>query len=172
VLLWFVGTSVLSVWYVFRDPNFDYRLLIVGALLPDVIDIWNGRARWAHSLAFAVVLMVAVMVATIGRRPLRKMLLGLPIGVMLHLVWDGAFASEQVFWWPLSGDWGDVRLFSLDRSWLINVLMELAGLAAITWMWRRFGLADPAAQRQLVRSGRLRAPLSVGPTDSGQVPTC
>ena len=39
VLLWFIGTAIVSVWYVFSDPFFDYRLLLVGALLPDLIDV-------------------------------------------------------------------------------------------------------------------------------------
>ena len=25
----FVGTAIVAVWYVFRDPRFDYRLLVV-----------------------------------------------------------------------------------------------------------------------------------------------
>ena len=49
MFLWFIGTAVVSVWYIFRDPRFDYRFLAVGAVLPDVIDLPNGHARWACS---------------------------------------------------------------------------------------------------------------------------
>ena len=39
MFLWFLGTALVTVWYVFTDPRFDYRLLLVGAVLPDVIDV-------------------------------------------------------------------------------------------------------------------------------------
>ena len=78
MLLWFVGTAVLSVWYVFTDPRFDYRLLVVGSLLPDVVDVWSRTARWAHSLTVAVGVLAAVMLVTTGRKPVRRLLLGLP----------------------------------------------------------------------------------------------
>ena len=42
MLLWFLGTAVLTVWFVFRDPAFDYRLLLVGAVLPDLSTSRSG----------------------------------------------------------------------------------------------------------------------------------
>ena len=67
MLFWFVGTAVLSVWFVFRDPRFDYRLLVVGSVLPAVVDGFLGGARVLHSLTFSVALRVLVMLATAGR---------------------------------------------------------------------------------------------------------
>ena len=155
MLLWFLGTALLTVWYVFTDPRFDYRLLLVGAVLPDVIDLPEGHAKWAHSLTVAVGVLVAVMVVTAGRKPIRRLLLGLPIGMLLHLVFDGAFASTKVFWWPFSGSWGSVRVPSVERSWVLNLLMEAAGAAMLWWAWRRFGLADRGRRQQLLRHGTL-----------------
>ena len=43
MLLWFLGTALLSVFFVFTDPRFDYRLLLVGSVLPDLIDDENQR---------------------------------------------------------------------------------------------------------------------------------
>jgi len=155
MLLWFIGTAVLTVHFVFTDPRFDYRLLVVGAVLPDIVDIWSGRARWAHSLTVAVGALMLVMLVTAGRKPVRRLLLGLPIGMLLHLVYDGAFASTRVFWWPFSGSWGDVRLPSLDRSAVLTLAMEVAGAGMLWWAWRRFGLADPARRSAFVRHGTL-----------------
>jgi hypothetical protein len=154
MLLWFLGTSVLSVWFVFRDPRFDYRLLMVGALLPDIVDIPFGQARFAHSLTVAVGMLLLVMLATAGRRPVRRVLLALPIGMMLHLVWDGAFASTAVFWWPFSGSWGHVAVPSIARGpW--DVLLELLGAAMIVWVYRHFGLADRQRRSAFVHHGLL-----------------
>jgi len=159
MFLWFIGTAVVSVWYVFRDPRFDYRLLAVGAVLPDAIDLPGGHARWAHSLTVAVGAMVVVMLVTVGRKPIRRMLLAVPIGMLLHLVWDGAFASTKVFWWPFAGSWGDVRVPSLQRG-LLNLVFEAGGASLLAWMWRRCELSDPQRRDALLRNGVLMAPPS------------
>jgi hypothetical protein len=157
MFLWFIGTAVASVWYVFRDPRFDYRLLAVGAVLPDAIDLPGGHARWAHSLTVAVGALVLVMLVTAGRKPIRRLLLAIPIGMLLHLVWDGAFASTGVFWWPFTGSWGSVRVPSLQRGWL-NVAFEAAGGLLLVWMGRRCELADAQRRDALVRHGVLMQP--------------
>jgi hypothetical protein len=152
MLLWFLGTAVLSVWYVFTDPRFDYRLLVVGAVVPDLIDIPAGQARWAHSLTVSVGMLAAVMLVTAGRKPIRRLLLGLPIGMMLHLVFDGAWASTKVFWWPFLGSWGNVDVPSIQRGWW-NVPLEIAGAVMLLWIWKRFELTDPERRRTWWRTG-------------------
>jgi len=154
VLLWFLGGALVIAWTVFRDPALDYRLVLVGAVLPDLLDAPFGGARIAHSVVASVVLLVVVMLATIGRRNLRRHLLALPIGTFLHLVLDGVFTAAQVFWWPLSSGFGDAVLPSVARGWL-NVAFEVAGAVALVWGWRRFGLSDPARRRMFLRTGRL-----------------
>jgi hypothetical protein len=156
VLFWFIGTAVLTVWYVFRDPRFDYRLLVVGAVLPE-IDIVTGGMWLLHTLVFSVGLLVVVMLATSGRKPIRRLLLGLPIGTLLHLVFDGAWATTDVFWWPFGGtDFGGFDLPSVQRGPL-NIVFELAGLALVVWIWKRSGLSDPARRRQFRATGQLFA---------------
>ena len=155
MFLWFIGTAVISVWYVFRDARFDYRLLALGALLPDLIDLPSGYARWAHSLTATVATLVLVMLVTTGRKPVRRLLLALPIGMLLHLVWDGVFASTHVLWWPFAGSWGNLRVPSLQRGWL-NVPFELAGALMLAWMWRQCELSDPRRRADLVRNGVLQ----------------
>jgi len=158
VFLWFIGTAVIAVWYVFRDERFDYRLLVVGALLPE-LDALFGGMRWMHSLAFSVALLIVVMAASVGRRPRRKLLLGLAIGTFLHLVFDGAWATTDVFWWPFTGaSIGDEPLPSVQRGWW-NVPLEAAGLAIVVWAWRRAGLSDAARRRAVLGNGRLFEPV-------------
>ena len=165
MFLWFIGTAVVSVWYIFRDPRFDYRLLAVGAVLPDVIDLPDGQARWAHSLTVAVGALVLVMLLTAGRKPIRRLLLAIPIGMLMHLVWDGAFASTQVFWWPFTGSWGSVRVPSLQRGWS-NVAFEArrgtaAGVDVATV--RVVGPAAPSRSRPPRPADATRR-VAVGPT--------
>lgn len=155
MILWFVSTAVFSIWYVFRDPGFDYRFLLIGVLVPDLVDGAWGGARALHSVTVSVATLMAVMFATIGKRTRRKMLLGLPIGLFLHLVYDGAFANTTVFWWPVTGVGFDgSRLPVVERGWF-NIVLEGLGAALCVVAWRRFGLRSAERRRLFVSTGRL-----------------
>ncbi len=156
MLLWFVGLSVVVVWLVFRDAAVDYRLVMAGALAPDVIDLATGGHGLAHGLVASAGLLVAVMVGTRGRRTLRRRLLALPVGTFLHLVLDGAWTKAVVFWWPMLG-WslqGDAPP-SLHRPAIVLAVQEAAGLVALAWWWRRFRLDEADRRRNFFRTGRL-----------------
>ena len=154
MFLWFIGTAIVTVWFVFRDPLFDYRLLVIGAVAPQFVDAWFGGARVMHSLAFSVLLLVVVMAVTVGRRPVRRTLLGLPLGTLLHLVFTGAWTDAPVFWWPFSGGFDDAALPVARRGgW--NVLLEVVGAALVVWVWRTAGLGDRERRRRFWSTGQL-----------------
>lgn len=147
MLLWFVGTSVAAVWFVFRDPQFNFRLVVVGALIPDIIDGIGGGAGPLHSVVTVIGLLAVVMLITTGRRPVRKPLLAVVIGLFMHLVFDGAFANTSMFWWPLGGfATYEQALPSIDRGW-INVGLELVGLGLILWVRSQIGLTGKKIQQ-------------------------
>jgi hypothetical protein len=155
MLLWFWGTAFLTVWVVFHDPSIDYRVLLAGAVLSDLVDAPFGGAGVAHSVTASVAVLFGVMLATIGNRPRRRRWLALPIGMFLHLVFDGAWNDASVFWWPFSGTRpGDQPLPSLDRG-AVSIVMEVVGLVILVWAWQRFGFADPRRRRTFWRTGHL-----------------
>lgn len=155
MLLWFAGMSFLAVWLVFRDPALDHRLVVAGALLPDAVDVATGGVWLGHTLAASVALLVGVVLATRGRRLLRRRLVALPIGTFLHLALDLSWTDRETFWWPVFGtDLGGGDLPSLERAWSVLPL-ELAGLAGLVWAWRRFRFDEPERRRELLRTGRL-----------------
>ena len=155
MILWPVGLSLAIVWQVFQDPAIDYRLVVAGALLPDLVDAPLGGARVAHALVFSVVLLTVVMLATRGRRAARRRLLALPIGTFVHLVLDGMWARAHGFWWPFLGWRLDGPLPALDHGTVVLVLEELVGALVLVWWWQRFRLGEPAARASFVRTGRL-----------------
>ena len=133
MFFWFIATAVLTIAWVFKDPRFDYRLLAVGAVLPDIVD-WPTDWRVMHSVVTSIVVLALVMLVSIGRKPYRKVLLGLPIGMFLHLVFDGAFTSEEMFWWPIGGwEFSGGELPVVVRGWW-NLPLEIVGAFAL-WRW-------------------------------------
>ncbi len=164
MFFWFLGAGVVAVWNVFHDPSFDYRLLAVGLLLPDIVDAPLGGARALHALPTSVAVLLVIVATTSRHRPLRRRLLAIPIGMFLHIVADGVFSDTRVFWWPFSGlSLPDARLPSLARPVIVDVALELAGLAMLGWGWRRFAL-DRAENRRLLRT---TGGLSAAPTRRG-----
>ncbi|MGH9278829.1 MAG: hypothetical protein ACRD12_12095 [Acidimicrobiales bacterium] len=143
MVLWFVGFALAVTWLVFHDPAIDYRMVTLGALVPNVL------------LLVPVVVLAGVMLATRGHRHARRRWLALPIGMFLHLVADGAWADAGTFWWPFSGgdlDWG---FPAFDRAPAAVIVQELAGLGLIVWFVVRFRLTDPAVRGNFFRTGRL-----------------
>ena len=155
MLFWPAGVALGLVWLVFRDPAFDYRMVVVGALLPALLDAPFGGARVAHTLVAAVAVLAAVMLATRGRRHLRRSLLAVPIGMFAHLVADGMWARTETFWWPFLGRSLDGRLPALDHGLAVLVIEELAGAAIVAWCWHRFRLTDPQVRSRFLRTGHL-----------------
>ena len=154
MFFWYVGLSILAVHYIFRSSGVDYRLIAAGALLPLAIDLPFGRLAYGHTLLAGVGLMTLVIVATIGRpRLLRRRLICVPIGFFCGLALSGAWANAEVFWWPFTGGLPNDSLFP---PLPIIALEELAGLAACAWIVTLFGLTQPGARTEFLRTGRLR----------------
>ena len=156
VILWFAGGAVVCTWLIFHDPAFDYRLVVLGAVVPDLIDGPLGGARVFHSVAAGVGVLAAVMVMTRRRRRLRRRLLAIPIGMFFHLLLDGAWTTRSVFWWPFFGwSFHGARLPMAHRPVLILVAEEAAGAAALLWAWHRFRMSETRRRRRFMRTGYL-----------------
>ena len=165
VLIWYAATAAVGVWAVFDSPALDYRLVMLGAVLP-VAEIVLGQPGPLHSLVVVVTALAAVMVATTGRRLLRRRLLGLPIGLLAHLVFSGAWTDTDAFWWPLTGlALSDADPPELGRgAW--TLLLEGLGIALAWWWYRRVGLDVPENRERFARSGQLPRPTAPPRTGS------
>lgn len=154
MLIWYVATAAAGVWAVFDSPALDYRFVMLGAALP-VGEVLLDQPGPLHSLVTAVAVLALVMLATTGRRLVRRRLLGIPIGLFAYLVFSASWADTDTFWWPLMGlDLSDARPPELARGWF-SVVLELVGVALAWWWLHRVGLDDPEARAEFRRSGRL-----------------
>ena len=162
MVLWFAGLALVAVWLVFRDPAIDHRVVVIGALLPDLVDAPFGGARLMHTLAASAALLAVVMLATwrrgrpgASRRHSRRRWLFLPVGTFLHLVFDGMWTRTEAFWWPAFGWALRGPLPALDHGAGVLVLEEVTGAAALVWCWHRFRLGQPEVRSTFFRTGRL-----------------
>lgn len=154
MFFWFIATAIVTVGYVFRDPSFDNRLLIVGSVLPGVEVVFGG-ARALHSVTISIALLAIVMLTTARGSRIRKTLLGLPIGMFLHLVFDAAWNDTDTFWWPFTGiGFSDEGIPIADRG-ALSVVLEVIGIIGCAWLWRRNALGDRDNRRRFLEDGRL-----------------
>lgn len=164
MLVWYVATAAVGVWAVFDSPALDYRLVMVGAVLP-VAEVVLGRPGPLHSLVTAVVVLGVVMLVTQGRRLVRRRWLGIPIGLFSYLAFSATFADTDAFWWPLTGlGLSDAPPPELDRG-ALSVLLEVVGVGLGLWWWRRVGLDDRRNLDTFRRTGQL--PRATMPPVSG-----
>lgn len=154
MFFWFLALSFVLVALVFDSPALDYRMVMLGSVLP-VIELLAGGPWALRTLLAPLVVLFAVMLATRGRRLARRRWLGLPIGLLLYLVLDGAWLRTDLFWWPVFGarvGSGDLPEF---KSAATLIALDLIGLAVGAWAFRRYGLADRRRLRLFCTQGRL-----------------
>ena len=93
----------------FRDSagNLDYRMIIIGSMLPDIIDkplfllfsesgSFTGRSH-AHTLLFALILLITGLLSK------KSWLLTLALANLTHLLLDSLWDSPEILFWPFLG---------------------------------------------------------------------
>lgn len=174
MLFWHAGATIAIARYTFRDDRMDLRMLLLGALLPDLIDTpiglvfydrFGGVRLFTHGLLLAAVVMVGVVLSTRRGRP-RKLWMPVAIGLLFHILLDAMWLDPETLWWPLLG-WSFTpagpagagaylsSVLTDGRVWLA----ELAGLAYLVYLWRAAQLSERQARRQFIATGRVNVPI-------------
>ena len=174
MLFWHAGATVAITRYAFRDDRMDLRFLVLGALLPDLVDTPIGLAFYgalgsvrlvAHSLLAAGLVMTIVVLRTRRGRP-RKRWMPLAIGMLLHLFLDAMWSDPETLWWPFLGlefspagqATAGAYLTSILSDWRMWAL-EAIGLLYLVVLARRAHLERPEARTQLLATGTVDAPI-------------
>lgn len=168
MILWHAGVTVAVLWFVFRgNTRLDYRIAILGALLPDLIDKPIGRIFFASEFnsgrlfGHTLLLNVAFLcVFFFMRGRMKRKLVLLPVGSLLHLAQDAMWDTPEVFWWPLFG-----RRFPagvVDGHWLWDaltsptvVVQEIIGLGLLIWLLAAHNMLSRDGVGTFVRTGHL-----------------
>ena len=174
MFFWHAGATIAIARYTFRDDRMDLRMLVLGAVLPDLVDTPIGLIFYdslggvrlaTHGLLLASIVMVGVVLSTRRGRP-RKMWMPLAIGLLLHLLLDAMWLDPETLWWPFLG-WSFtaagpataaeyVREIATDwRTWTTEIL----GLAYLVYLWRAARMAEPERRAHFIETGRVDVPI-------------
>ena len=165
-----MGVAALIVYVSLGRRRIDYRFILVGAILPDLIDgvlglaIFTGRpGRWiAHSMLAVVVIAIVILLAFKGER--RLAVFGLAVGWFLHLVGDAMWEAPETFLWPAFGSefaTAPHEPYSWDLvtdplAHLSTWAGELVGIAVLVWFWIAFRLGADDRFKLWLKDGYLR----------------
>lgn len=170
MIFWHMGIAAAIAYVTIGRRRVDYRFVLLGAVLPDVIDgatCWlydcGGGRGIAHSLLANVV--ATVLIILLLRGETRLAVFGIGVGWLLHLVGDAMWDGPQTFFWPVAGtdfatspaepySWD---LFVDPRAHVWTWAGELAGLVILAWFIVAFDLRDLERRRRFLRDGHLRA---------------
>ena len=137
----------------------DYRLVLLGAILPDLLDKPLGMALqlesrlWAHTLVFVVTVLVVSAV------PGLRQAVWVGFGILTHLLLDQIWEQPYVILWPTLG-WG----FPVDGPTVggfLDVLLrdpvvqagEIAGLVVLILFARANGIRSWSMLTTFLRTG-------------------
>jgi inner membrane protein len=146
----------------------DYRFVILGSILPDLIDkplgvfiladeLSNGRV-FAHSLLFVLLLLAAALV---WWRTAGPVLSCLALGSAAHLILDRLWRDPETLFWPLLqlrperqdvSDWPQQMLEHLFATPYVYV-SEVVGAVIVAALLA--SLAARGGLRTFARSGRM-----------------
>ena len=127
----------------------DIRFLLVGSLLPDIIDkpigVYFFRETFSNGRIFSHTLLFFVLITIVGflinKYSGKTWGLALSFGTLFHLILDEMWLTPQTLLWPLDG-------FGFDKyeigNWVMNILHgllekpklyvpEIIGFVVLVW---------------------------------------
>ena len=134
-----------------RLGSIDYRWVLLGSLLPDIIDkpiwlfisggLWPAGRAWGHTLLFNLLLFVFGLILFKYRKPC---LLVISLSSFIHLVLDQMWKNMITLFWPLFGQFRSVG----TTGWMSDIthslflepatyIPEIIGLAVILFLGYR-----------------------------------
>ncbi len=165
---------IFIVFYFLRE-KVDYRFVLVGAVLPDIIDkplgqiilysvFQNGRII-AHTLLFVAVL--TLIGIYIEKRYKSTVVEILALGALIHLVLDQMWNTPQTLFWPLLG-WAFPKV-DLENytGFLLNEMLnrpdvympEIIGFAIMAAFVYYNKLYQPGPLKSFIMHGTLNGKL-------------
>ncbi len=162
-----IRRKIVSMVSKFRkaDGSIDYRMVIIGSMLPDIIDkplalvmdnsvYFSGRGI-CHGLLFNLLLLTG---GIIFRKAWLRVIW---FGSLIHLLLDSIWRAPVTLFWPLYG-WFPPTVYD---TWLEDMLrglmtkpvvfiLEMTGLSLVTYIAYRVIRSNGV--KNLIKHGRIR----------------
>lgn len=160
-------------WFGSLGQWLDIRLLLLGSLLPDIIDkplgrfflsdvFENGRI-FGHTLLFAIFIIIAGWY--VYRRWRKTALLALSFGVVTHIVLDRMWNYTQTLFWPMYGfsfekyNYDFWSWSTMERRWERLVDNPFLGvpefIGALIFIWLAVYLVRNRKLKAFLRYGQI-----------------
>ena len=151
-------------------PRFDWRYLLLGALLPDIIDkplsevifspyFHSGRI-FGHTLLLLIILVMVGIARYRSKGDTRILLLAL--GCAAHLIADAIWQYPATVFWPLLGWFRQEINYSLGISGFLVYLSEnsvffteMSGMVLLIILMRATGIRSFSAAKKFLKTGEL-----------------
>ena len=108
--------------------SIDYRLVLLGSLLPDIIDkpLWlafsdvslSGR-DYGHTFLFNIVLLICGLILIKYKK---SWLLIIALSSIIHLILDQMWTNPVTLWWPLLGPLQREEI----TGWMSDIVQRLS----------------------------------------------
>ena len=171
MLFWHLGMTCAIVFFAVGGRRVDYRMVLLGAVLSDLIDKPIGRLLFAdefqngrifgHTLLVATGLLLLVPILLRGKAARRWFIV--PICMLIHQALDGMWNEPITWFWPLFGTdfppdpvadyWLEVLRRPFDHPW--ELVKELVGIGLLVYLGRAYKLQDPELRRRFLKKGQL-----------------
>ncbi|MGH2767352.1 MAG: metal-dependent hydrolase [Actinomycetota bacterium] len=171
MLFWHLGVTVAVIFVTLGRRRIDYRVVLLGAILPDLIDKPVGRIffessfetsrLFGHTLLFPLALLLGIQILLREERARRWFVL--PIAALVHVGLDGMWGDPITLFWPLFGwefprvpvrsYWWEVLLRPIQHP--LEAAKEVVGLILLAYLGYAFDLYKSPPRRRFLRNGRL-----------------
>ena len=108
MIFWHLGVTLFLFLWIFKDRTADLRYLLVGSLLPDLLDkflylvaVTDSSRTYGHTLLLGVLTLFIVMLITNKENSNRKSYLLVPIALLFHLLLDEMWLFKETLFWPI-----------------------------------------------------------------------
>jgi membrane-bound metal-dependent hydrolase YbcI (DUF457 family) len=108
MIFWHLGATLFLFLWIFKDRTADLRYLLVGSLLPDLLDkflylvvVTDSSRTYGHTLLLGVLTLFIVMFITNKENSNRKSYLLVPIALFFHLLLDEMWLFKETLFWPI-----------------------------------------------------------------------
>lgn len=131
-LVKFIDSKITKGKYDINTTHIDYRMVLIGSDLPDIIDkpigafifrgVFHNSRIFCHTLLFSMILILLGCFCANKTKNIKNNIMILGICSLIHQLLDSMWLYREIFYWPLFGLKFPVRT---EGNWAAEGLARL-----------------------------------------------